>query len=228
MQMDTTTDEALYEIQRLTGLMKIDGNWNKRQWLKVPAIKIEKHMGPVPRFVPTVEAKMMYNKENVFVIFRVQDRFVHSTVTEFNGPVSENSCVEFFFAPDTAHPLNYFNLEINAGGTPLIFYITKPWSGYKQLTREEISSIEIAHSLPKVVDPEMKEPVTWTIEYKIPLRTLRKYANVTAPAPGIKWKANFFKTGSKTSNPNYMTWSLVEHPAPNFHLPQFFGTLVFR
>lgn len=228
MQMDTTIDEALYEVTRLPALMKIDGNWNKRQWSNVPAIKIANHMGSAPRFVPTVEAKMMYNEENVFVIFRVQDKFVHSTVTDYNGPVSENSCVEFFFSPDTAYPLRYFNLEINAGGTPLIFYISKPWSGYKELTSEEISSIEIAHSLPKVVDPEMKEAVTWTIEYRIPLDILKKYSNVTTPAPGIKWKGNFYKTGSKTSNPNYMTWSVVDHPTPNFHLPQYFGTLVFR
>jgi hypothetical protein len=228
MQMDTTIQEAVYKVTKLRDPMKIDGNWNKKQWKNVDVIKVQRHMGETPKFVPVVEAKMMYNDENVFVIFRVQDRYVHSTVTKFNGPVSENSCVEFFFSPDTASPLRYFNLEINAGGTPLIFYVTKPWTGYTELKEEEIGQIEIAHSLPEVVNPEIKEPTTWTIEYRLPLSALKKYSNVTKPAPGVKWKGNFYKTGSSTSNPNYMTWALVDHPTPNFHLPDFFGTLLFQ
>ena len=226
--MDTTINEAVYKVSKLHGTIKIDGNWNKDQWKNVETIKVQRHMGQKPPFIPIVEAKMAYNDQCIYVIFRVQDQFVQSTVTKYNGPVSENSCVEFFFSPDTAIPLNYFNLEINAGGTPLIFFITKPGSGYKQLEDEDIKSIEIAHSLPQVVDPEMKEPVTWTIEYKIPLSMLQKYSAVTKPGKGVRWKGNFYKTGSKTSNPNYMTWSFVDNEKPNFHLPQFFGTLVFQ
>ena len=185
-------------------------------------------MGTVSPFKPTVEAKMIYDTDNVYVIFRVKDRFVKSTVTEYNGNVSGDSCVEFFFAPNSDEPLKYFNLEINAGGTPLIYYISKPWTEFFKLEAPEIKQIEIAHSLPSVVDPEITEPVTWTIEYRIPLSMLKKFSNVTNPAPGVIWKANFYKTGSRTSNPNYLTWNFVDNPKPNFHLPQFFGVLKFQ
>jgi hypothetical protein len=228
IEMDTTINEAVYKVSKLHSAIKIDGNWNKDQWKNVETIKVQRHMGEKPPFIPTVEAKMMYDDQYVYVIFRVKDQFVQSTVTKYNGPVSENSCVEFFFSPDKEFPLNYFNLEINAGGTPLMFFIPKTSSGYKQLQDEDIKSIEIAHSLPQVVDPEMKEPVTWTIEYKVPMSTLQKYSPVTKPGKGVRWKGNFYKTGSKTSNPNYMTWSFVDNAKPNFHLPQFFGTLIFQ
>jgi len=142
--------------------------------------------------------------------------------------VSGDSCVEFFFAPDPAKPLCYFNLEINAGGTPLIFYITKPMSGLTKLLPEEISQIEIAHSMPRIVYPEIEEPVTWTIECRIPFSILEKYTAVTRPASGVLWKANFYKTGSRTSSPNYLTWSPVDFERPNFHLPQFFGDIQFK
>lgn len=226
--MNTTLDEAVYEVVKIKRPIKIDANWDKPEWKNVQSIKIEKHMGDLPKFEPVVEAKMMYDEKNVYVIFRVKDRFVQSTVQEYNGSVSENSCVEFFFSPDTSYPLRYFNLEINAGGTPLIFYIAKPWNDFKKLENEDINKIEIAHSLPKKVDPEITEPITWIIECRVPLDMLKKYSNVTTPAPGVTWKGNFYKTGSKTSNPNYMTWSFVDHPTPNFHLPQFFGTLKFQ
>lgn len=223
------TDEV-YKVTKLKGPIMIDANWDKVQWKKAGIIKVEKYMGTIPKFKPTVEAKMMYDASNVYVIFRVKDRYVRSLVQEYNGNVSGDSCVEFFFAPDSNLPLNYFNLEINAGGTPLIFYIKSPYpkAAFVKLQASEIEEIEIAHSLPSKVDPEITEPVTWTIEYRIPMSMLAKFSNITHPAPGVVWKANFYKTGSRTSNPNYITWNFVDNPKPNFHLPQFFGTLIFQ
>lgn len=220
--------DATYRVSKLKKAMPIDANWDKPQWKKVETIKIEKYMGTIPPFKPQVEAKMMYDQDNVYVIFRVKDRYVKSVVKEYNGNVSGDSCVEFFFSPDTEQPLKYFNLEINAGGTPLIYYVSKPWTEFAKLKNDEIKQIEIAHSLPSVVDPEITEPVTWTLEYRIPLSMLKTYSNLTQPAPGVIWKANFYKTGSRTSNPNYITWNFVDNPKPNFHLPQFFGTLIFK
>jgi hypothetical protein len=206
----------------------IDAVWDKPVWKRIGLIPIARHMGSLPAFVPTVEAKMAYDQDNVYVIFRVKDRFVQSRILEYNGSVSTESCVEFFFAPDENRPLSYFNLEINAGGTPLIFYITKPMSEVQKLKKEEIDQIEIAHSLPRVVYPEIQEPVTWTIECRIPISLLEKYTTVTRPEKGAQWKGNFYKTGSRTSNPNYMTWAYVDFPRPNFHLPQYFGTIHFK
>jgi hypothetical protein len=221
-------DAAIYQVSKLKSPIKIDGDWNKAQWKKIKPIDVALYMGAVSPFKPQIQAKMAYDDNNVYVIFRVQDRFVKSNLTKINDQVSTNSCVEFFFAPDSEYPLRYFNLEINAGGTPLMYYITKPMSELTILKDEEISQIEIGHSLPSVVDPEITEPVTWTLEYRIPLSMLKTYSNVTKPAPGVIWKANFYKTGSRTSNKNYLTWSFVDNPTPNFHLPQFFGTLKFQ
>jgi hypothetical protein len=222
-------EESLYNVGKLKeNTLKIDADWDKPQWQDIESIEIKKQMGNDPKFLPKVRAKLMYDDENVYGIFLVEDRYVRSVVQEYNGNVSGDSCVEFFFSPDSNFPERYFNLEINAGGTPLMFYITKPWDEFTKLKEEDIQQIEIAHSLPAVVDPEITEPVTWTIEYRIPLDMLEKYSNVTRPSPGTIWKANFYKTGSKTSNPNYLTWSFVDYPKPNFHVPQSFGSLKFQ
>src|SRR5690554_6012871 len=222
-------EESVYQVEKLKDPnIKIDADWDKPQWRDIKPLVIKKQMGPDPKFVPKVQAKLMYDADNIYGIFRVDDRYVRSIVREYNGNVSGDSCVEFFFAPDSNHPLRYFNLEINAGGTPLIFYITKPMDQLIKLEAEDIEQIEIAHSLPAVVEPEITEPVTWFIEFSIPIKMLEKFSDVTRPKAGTVWKANFYKTGSRTSNPNYLTWSFVDNPRPNFHLPQFFGTLVFR
>ncbi len=225
----TDKSDQVYEVSRLKKSMKIDGQWDKKQWKKIKPLTMELFMGKVPDFIPKAQAKMMYDNDNVYVIFKVDDQFVRSVVSEYNGNVSGDACVEFFFSPDSSLPERYFNLEVNAGGVPLIFYVTKPWTGFTKLDPEtEIKQIEIAHSLPGKIENEITTPVTWTIEYRIPLSLLKKYANVTDPEPGTIWKANFYKTASRTSNPHWMTWNYVDHPKPNFHLPEYFGTLRFR
>lgn len=224
----TVYAQQTYQVKGTKEKIVIDGKWDKPAWKKVKPVKIENRMGDEPRFRPVTEAKMLYDANNVYVIFRVQDKFVKSIVTKYNGHVSGDACVEFFFSPNSAEPEHYFNLEVNAGGTPLIFFITKPWSGVTKLSDTLISQIEIAHSLPAVVNPEITEEVTWTIEYRIPLAMLKQFTNVTMPKAGVTWRANFYKTGSDTSNPHYYTWSPVSNPKPNFHLPAYFGTLTFE
>ncbi len=221
-------DAPEYQVSRLNEKITIDADWGKPQWENIKSLTISKNMGDLPKFLPEVLAKVMYDDDNLYVIFQVKDRFLRSVVTEYNGPVSTDSCVEFFFAPDPELPLHYFNLEINAGGTPLMFYITKPMSEYVTVVESGLKSIEIAHSQPSVIDPEIAEPTTWTVECRLPLSLLGKYSKVSRPSQGVVWKANFYKTGSKTSNPNYLTWSFVDYPRPNFHLPEFFGTLTFQ
>lgn len=219
---------SVYNVYKLKQSMKIDANWNKSQWQNIKAIDIKNYMGDKPSFRPFVQAKMMYDDGNIYVIFHVQDKFVRCITKDINGPVWEDSCVEFFFSPDTSLPQRYFNLEINCGGTPLMHYNTVPKKELSELAVDDIKKIEIAHSLPKIIDPEIAEPNTWTAEYSIPIVMLEKYSKVTYPKPGIDWRANFYKIAENNSNTHYMTWSVVDNIRPDFHLPHFFGLIKFQ
>ncbi|MCH6236684.1 carbohydrate-binding family 9-like protein [Cognataquiflexum rubidum] len=226
--MKRNMEESVYKVNRLEGKIRIDGVWDKEVWKNVPALEIANYMGNKPQFLPTTFAKLLYDDENIYGILMVEDRFVQCLVQETNGHVSGDSCVEFFFSPDNSNPLFYFNLEINCGGVPLLQFVTVPRKEYIFLKEREISKVEIAHSMQKMVFPEIKEDTVWTIEFKLPLKILEKYAAITQPKSGVKWTANFYKTASTTSNPHYLTWSKVDNSKPDFHLPQFFGTLVFK
>lgn len=221
-------EKPVYQVGRLEGEILIDGVWDKPIWENVPTIEITHYMGDRPSFLPSTFAKLMYDEENIYGIFLVKDKFVHCLVQETNGHVSGDSCVEFFFSPEESKPLFYFNLEINCGGVPLMQYVTVPRKEFVFLEKSEIAKVEIAHSLPQKVFPEIEEEITWTIEFKLPINILEKYAGISHPKSNVKWKANFYKTASTTKNPHYLTWSLVEQARPDFHLPQYFGTLIFR
>lgn len=215
-------DRHVYEVKKLTTSLNIDANWNKKVWKKTKSAAVSNFIRGVPAFRPVTEVKMRYDSEHIYVIFRVQDRYVRSITNTIGGPVWKDAAVEFFFCPDTTMPEKYFNLEINCGGTALLGYRAK------KPIEEDIKTIVIAHSLPEVVDPEITDPTTWTLEYSIPLSMLEKYTKVTRPAKGVKWKANFYKIAENNSNPHHITWSPVTAPKPNFHMPQYFGTLVFQ
>jgi len=219
--------ESVYNVTRLTQPIKIDANWDNPQWKNIPVIDITNYMGPVPKFQPEVHAKIMYDENNLYLIYNVHDRYVRCITNKINGPVWEDAAVEFFFAPDSNFPLLYFNLEMNCGGTALMHYNLVPRKESKQLDIEDIKKIEIAHSLPQIIDPEMSNPVVWTLEYRIPIAMLEKYSKVTHPKKGVEWRANLYKIAENNSNHHYMTWSVVENDKPDFHLPQFFGKLKF-
>ena len=220
--------ESLYKVVKLQEPVSLDGNWDNPQWKLAEALELKHFMGNAPKFHPKVKVKVMYDPENIYVIFQVKDQYVRCVATVINGNVWEDSCAEFFFSPDSASPMKYFNLEINCGGTALMYYNTIPQKDFRILDPEDIKQIQIAHSLPHLIPDEIKTTVTWTIEYKIPLTLLEKYGKVTRPAPGVIWKANFYKIADKTSNPHYQTWSLVDQAEPDFHLPAFFGRLIFQ
>jgi hypothetical protein len=224
----TMEKETIYNVAKLKQPMNIDAVWDKPQWNSVRAVDINNFMGEIPGFKPEAQAKMMYDNDNLYVIFHVKDRYVRCITNEINGPVWEDGAVEFFFAPDSQKPLIYFNLEINCGGTPLMHYNLVPRQESTELEKDDIKTIEIAHTLPQIIDPEMKDPVTWTLEYRIPLAILEKYSVITHPKKGVEWKANFYKIAENNSNHHYITWSVVGLEKPDFHRPEFFGKLIFE
>ncbi|NQV75894.1 MAG: carbohydrate-binding family 9-like protein [Bacteroidetes bacterium] len=219
---NNASDFLVYNVKKATQKVDVNDKWNESGWKGLKSVKIQNYMGEIPAFKPKAEAKMTYDDDYIYVIYRVKDRYVKSITEKINGPVWKDSAVEFFFSPEADNPVNYFNLEINCGGTPLLHHKKN------RPTVEDIQKIQIKASLPKVVDPEITEPVTWTMSFKIPLSMLEKYTNVVRPKPGVSWRANFYKIAEINSNPHYITWNKIQNDKPQFHLPQFFGILKFQ
>lgn len=194
--------------------------WESTPWNDIPSELIRHYMGPRPDHLPTAEVKITYDDTAVHVMFRVEDSYVRAVAAEDQDNVWEDSCVEFFFTPDSNVSKGYFNLEMNCGGTMLFHF--QPGAGRDRVVipKTECSKITRAYSLPRIVDPEIDEPVTWVVEYSIPIALLRKYCEATAPAPQVVWRANFYKCADKSSRPHWLTWSPVDHPTPNFHIPK--------
>jgi hypothetical protein len=142
--------------------------------------------------------------------------------------VCTDSTVELFFVPGEDPEKGYFNLETNCGGTFLFRFQTIPRKNAVCVSPEHCASIKIAASMPRIVEPETAEPTTWTLEYRMPLAFLGKYRDVVRPGPGVVWRANVYKCADRTSHPHWLTWSKVDLPKPDFHVPRFFGAFRFE
>jgi len=217
-----------YTVNHINKEFNIDANWSKSPWNFTKAINIDKNSWEKPKYMPEAQAKMLYSDSAIFVIFRAKERFVRSTIQKINGPTYRDSAIEFFFTPGSDINKGYFNLEINCGGFPYMGFQKGFKKEFKQIDELDIRKIKIAHSLPPVIKKEIKETTTWVIEFRIPISILEKYTKVTKPGPGVIWRANFYKTADTTTNPHYLSWSKIESSSPNFHLPKFFGYLIFN
>jgi hypothetical protein len=218
----------LIKVAKLDEYPTIDPDWDKHPWRGVQPALIGNYMGDRPEHFPRTQVKIAYNDRAIYVIFRVEDQYVRALAADNQDDVYKDSCVEFFFAPNADSPGDYFNLEANCGGTILFEFHKASGDEHMEIPRTACDRIEIASSMPRIIDPEIAEPITWTVEYRLPLDMLSEYCDLTGPAPGVRWRANFYKCADETSHPHWLTWSPVDNPTPNFHLPEFFGILEFE
>jgi outer membrane protein assembly factor BamB len=231
------TDTHMYRIERpqtarschvtrLAAPLAIDAKWDKTAWKNIRPERIGNYMGDKPEHLPKTDVKIAYDDAALYVIFRVEDQYVRAVTAEHQkGEVWKDSCVEFFFYPNPEIPGDqHFYIEMNCGGT-MLFRFNGP-EGVVEIPKNHYDQMTIAHSLPKMVDPEMKGPVTWTVEYRLPFEIVKKHCpTMVPPASGTKWRANFYKCADDSSHPHWLTWSPVDFPKPKFHLPDFFGVL---
>ena len=218
----------VYKTRPVSEPLTINADWNKKIWNDTESARLINYMGDKPTPFPEVQVKVRYDDKNIYVIFRVNDQYVRAVAKENNGRVWEDSCVEFFFTPGPDIKRGYFNLETNCKGIFLMQHTKKGGVGREPIDKDDFNKITIAHSLSKNAEIEITEPVTWTLEYSIPITLLEKYMKVEKPGKGVRWRANFYKCGDKTSHPHWVTWAPVINPTPQFHLPEYFGWLDFQ
>jgi hypothetical protein len=216
-----------YRVARMSGPSTPDASWEKSAWTGVETLELKHHMGERPSHFPRVLARMAYDGEALQGIFRVEDRWVRALAEKNQDSVCQDSCVEVFFVPGDDLGLGYFNLEMNCGGVFLFHWQREAGKELRVATPEECARLSVVSTLPRRVEPEISEPTTWCVEFRVPFGVLEACAEVKRPGPGVKWRANFYKCASRTSAPHWLTWAPVDFPKPRFHLPSFFGTLAF-
>ncbi len=171
---------------------------------------------------PEVSFKIAHDGNNIFIKYYVKEKHIRAVNTEINDSVWEDSCCEFFIAPNNA---GYYNIEVNCIGTSLMGY-GKNKKERKRFTVELIKGIKTLSSLGKETIEAKSGDFDWQLTIIIPKEVLQK--NEINTLSGKTFKGNFYKCGDKTPVPHFLSWNPIEVEQPNFHRPDFFGELIFE
>lgn len=167
-------------------------------------------------YAPHADFRIACSDRYVFIRYSVEEENIRAVCLRDNGPVWEDSCVEFFVqCPGDDH---YFNFEANCIGT-LLAAKRESKTDFELFTEDRMANVIRYSSLPhREID---RGGGAWTLVLGIPFGLL----GLTEIPRSLR--ANFYKCGDKTASPHFLSWNPVRTETPDFHQPQFFGELVF-
>jgi len=169
-------------------------------------------------YKPEVQFKIGYTPEYLVLQYDVVEEQLRGNYSEINENVWEDSCVEFFISFDGCK--NYYNLEFNLIGTGLIGYGPAEKAARNRLEATEIEKVRTFSLITRNGSDKR-----WSMIEVIPLSVFKFDDFVDLKGKLIH--GNFYKCGDHLKQPHFISWNKIENPTPNFHLPQFFGEMVF-
>lgn len=173
-------------------------------------------------YSPEASFSIARTRREILLKYYVRETWFKAEKTETNQEVYEDSCVEFFVSP--ADDGIYYNFEFNAIGTCLMGAGTGRHDR-KRADPSVIAEIRRLASAGKGPISESNGDFFWTLTLAIPFSTL--FHHRADFSEGRLFRANFYKCGDKLTVPHYLTWNPVGTEKPDFHRPEFFGSLEF-
>ena len=186
-------------------------------WNAIPAASIDNFFW-LEGHTPATTAKLVYVEGFGFILRMIcAETDPKAVYTKYNEPVYTDSCMEFFC--DWLGDGRYINMEMNPKGT--LLSCIGP-DRHARTPIAELSGGEIFDVKGDVCDGY------WTVTATIPTSLLCKILGVDSIpfGQGYTFRGNFYKCGDETPIPHYGMWSPVGTEKPDFHRPEYFGTLI--
>ncbi len=195
-----------YIAKRVDSKMCInDPRWKSAETAELECAWVELYP---PHYKTT--AKLVHSNEGITVRLSTNEWPLTVTAMNFNDVIFEDSCMEFFFVPNTYEDA-YLNIEVNPAA------IARVGKGPGRPDRELLNfkgKIEIETS---VIGEE-----GWSVMAFVPYSFLLEHYT----SCDKEMRANFYKCGSKTVIRHYAAWNKVETPTPDYHRPEYFGRII--
>lgn len=171
-----------------------------------------------PKLLP-VTVRVAHDGERIFLYYEISGEHVRAANTQDFGSVWEDSCVEFFM--QKSGETSYRNFECNILGVLLAaHHQTREVS--ERMPGEIMQAIK-RHSFINQRFENGNQVCDWSMYLEIPKKAMGYSPDESLTGKTIK--ANFYKCGDETPEPHFISWNPIDLAKPNFHVPQFFGTL---
>ncbi len=163
-------------------------------------------------YKPKAKFRIAHATNQIVLQYDIEEDNIRALVTQDNDCVWEDSCCEFFIAPESDSL--YYNIECNCIGT-LLIGVGKGRDNRELAPKEYLEKVNRWTSLKRQAIPLKRGKYHWQIALVIPLQTFFKH-NIDSMI-GSKVLCNFYKCGDKLIKPHFLSWSPAKSPTPNFH-----------
>lgn len=170
---------------------------------------------------PEVSFRIAYTDNAILLHYKVKEKSVRGHYGKDDDPVYTDSCVEFFISPTDDGV--YYNYECNCIGT-ILQGGGKP-GDRDRATPAIMNQIDRWASLGRTPFEERTDINEWEVALVIPFTTFYKHS--LSSLDGKTLRGNFYKCGDDLSTPHFVSWNPIGVEKPNFHLPEYFGSLAF-
>ena len=205
---------------------EVTGDGSSAAWNEAPWLSLEKRKETELNY--TSQVKLLHSKTGVYVLFRGTDARISASLQSDGAKLWTEDVFEAFFWPDESQP-EYFEYEISPLGFELPLLVSQrngkmfrwqPWSTVDTVSRAVKKKVAVEGGRPRSGD----RATAWSAEMYFPFALLEPLHNAT-PAPGTRWRANFYRVDYDSQPSTAWSWTPVER---SFHQLSAFGTLIFE
>ena len=230
-----------YVIYKKTSKIVIDGDINEKAWQDADWFDtFVDHQHPyAPLPWKTTRAKMVYDKDYLYVAAQLQEENVWGSITKRDDIVYYENDFEIFLDP-TANGINYFEFELNALNT--MFDMWHELDNHRGAYADPVFDSKGTRHVVKVdgtLNYHYDIDNGWFVEVKIPFRDLKEWnPQMSIPIKrGDKWRFNFSRVEYMHVYtqlfpyllPNSLTedWVLEPTDTGDLHIPELWAIAVF-
>lgn len=239
-------DPKGYVCYRAAAPVIPDGKLDESSWLAAPwteyFVDIEGDPKPAPKY--RTHAKLLWDDTNLYIGAELEEPHVWATLRQTDTIIFMDNDFEVFIDPDgDTHA--YYELEVNAFGTPWDLLLIKPYrDGGPPVFGWNIAGLKVATHIDGTINNPSDTDRGWSVEIVIPLSALRECAGVAGmPEPGDQWRIDFSRVEwriviennryRKEINPSSGrpfpedNWVWSPQGKINMHMPEMWGYLQF-
>jgi len=235
-----------YVAYRAPSPLTVDGKLDDPAWAAASwsdaFVDIEGDRRPRPRF--RTRAKILWDDQYFYAAAEMDEPDVWATLTERDSIIFRDNDFEIFIDPDgDTHA--YYELEVNAHGTPWDLMLIKPYrDGGPAIHAWDIAGLEVAVDVRGTINRPGDRDQGWSVEIAMPWTALREAApDHQAPQAGDRWRVNFSRVewdvdavngryakrlepGTTDPLPEH-NWVWSPQGAVNMHMPERWGYVAF-
>ncbi|RKD86293.1 carbohydrate-binding family 9-like protein [Halopiger aswanensis] len=214
------------QIIRVDESVPLTGEVKDTPWEAAVPIQINEFPWNVPDAKRSTVVRSLYDEDALYLQYHADDAIIRADTDELNGPVWEDSCVEFFATLDPQRRPHYINVEVNCIGAFRLGF-GPDRQNRELITANQAESIRVESSIDEQPAANAADD-HWWVAIALPFETLATVTGVSiSPSEGTVWQGNFHRLGPRDTS-FFATWNPVNAPKPDFHQPSEFGPLVFK